>query len=229
MKKSITFNNAGFYLLPLFLIAILGFWPSYFGKLIQADFSFYFHFHAIVMMLWVVTLIAQPLLIRSGKRELHRLIGKLSFIHIPLIFLAAILLVAHTTNPEDEGLGIQVFIPFKDLLIIGTAWTLAMVYRKIPAIHARCMIATGFAFLEPALVRFIGWAIPIGNPYIWTVVIMDGILLFLIFRERNARQGRWVFPLILGMYVLIQAFIFSGGNFGPWNVFAEWFVGLELT
>ena len=39
---------------------------------------------------------------------------------------------------------------------------------------------------------------------------MDLILIGLIFRERNQKKGRWVFPLILVIYFGIQTVIFGG-------------------
>ena len=71
----------------------------------------------------------------------------------------------------------SLFIPFEDLIVIGIAWTMAMINRRIPAIHARYMIATSIAFIEPALVRFIGHNFPNAAAYIWTVIIMDSIFL----------------------------------------------------
>jgi len=58
---------------------------------------------------------------------------------------------------------------------------------------------------------------------------MDLILLGLIIRERKEKRGRWVFPLILGLYFVIQFILFSGIEIPYWKAFAEWFAALPLT
>lgn len=231
--KRIQFDKAGTYLIALLVIAILGFWPSYFAKFFDgtADFTQYIHAHATVMMLWVFALIAQPILIRKGQLSLHRLIGKVSYILFPLVIIAGALLAHHRAEFETN-LARGLFIPFKDIIVLLVAYGIAIYYRKDLAIHARGMIATAIPFLEPALVRFLGWSLPESfpfNPYIWTVLIMDFILIGLIIRERKAKRGRWVFPLILGLYIIIQTIIFGRLDVPGWSNIAEWFAALPLT
>lgn len=231
--KKIHFEKSGNYLLALLLIAVLGFWPSYFSKFFNgtADFTQYIHAHATVMMLWVVMLIAQPILIRKGQLSWHRILGKVSYVLFPLVILAGTLL-AHQRAPFETNLATGLFIPFKDIVVLLVAYGIAIYYRKEVAIHARAMIATAIPFLEPALVRFLGNVLPESfplHPYLCTVLIMDFILIGLIIRERNEKRGKWVFPLILGLYLIIQFILFSGTEIPGWKALAEWFAGLPLT
>lgn len=231
--KKIQFDKAGTYLWALLIIAIFGFWPSYFSKFIDgtANFTQYIHAHATVMMLWVFTLIAQPLLIRKGQLDLHQTIGKISYILFPAVIIAGALLAHHRAEFETN-LARGLFIPFKDIVVLLVAYGIAIYHRKDVAIHARAMIATAIPFLEPALVRFLGWALPESfpfNPYVWTVLIMDLILIGLIIRERKEKRGRWVFPLILGLYLVIQFIIFGRVDIPGWAPLAEWFAALPLT
>jgi uncharacterized membrane protein YozB (DUF420 family) len=84
------FEVSGYYFIALAALALLGFWPTYFSKFFDgtADFKFYFHFHATVITLWVASLITQPILIRRKQLKWHRLIGKFSYILIPLIIVS---------------------------------------------------------------------------------------------------------------------------------------------
>jgi len=233
MLKKIQFDKAGIYLIALLLVAILGFWPSYFSKFIDgtASFTQYIHVHAVIMILWVFALIAQPILIRKGQISLHRLIGKFSYILFPLVIIAAALLAHHRAEfSRDVARGL--FITFKDIVVLLVAYSIAIYYRKDMTIHARAMIATAIPFLEPALVRFLGWVLPRDfsvNPYLLTVLIMDFILIALITRERKEKRGRWVFPLILGLYFIIQFIIFSRVEIPGWRPLAEWYASLPLT
>jgi hypothetical protein len=97
------FEVSGYYFIVLAALALLGFWPTYFSKFFNgtADFKFYFHFHVAVITLWVASLITQPILIRRKQLKWHRLIGKFSYILIPLIFISVIL-VAHSRHSASE-------------------------------------------------------------------------------------------------------------------------------
>lgn len=232
VSNKIQFEKSGYYLFALLGVAILGFWPSYFSKFIDgtADFTQYIHAHATVMMLWVFMLIAQPILIRKGNLSLHRLLGKVSYVLFPLVIIAGALLAHHTADPNANFMSL--FIPFKDIIVLLVAFGIAIYYRKDVAIHARAMIATAIPFLEPALVRFLGWILPEGfsmNRYLYTVLIMDFILIALIIKERKEKRARWVFPLILGIYLVIQFIIFSRIEIPFFQLFADWFVALPLT
>lgn len=231
--KKIQFEKSGYYLWALLGVAILGFWPSYFLKFFDgtADFTQYIHAHATVMMLWVFMLIAQPILIRKGNLSLHRLFGKISYLLFPLVIIAGALLAHHRAEFETN-LARGLFIPFKDIVVLLVAYGIAIYYRKDVAVHARAMIATAIPFLEPALVRFLGWSLPESvstNRYLLTVLIMDLILIALIIRERNEKRGRWVFPLILALYFVIQFIIFGRVEIPFWKSIAEWFAALPLT
>jgi len=235
-KKTVAFEKSGYYFIALFVLALAGFWPSYFAKFFDgtADFTFYFHFHAFFATLWILMLIAQPILIRQKKFELHRKIGKLSYILVPLIFISIILLAHSTLRGPKENLGLELWVPFKDLLIFAVGYGIAIKYRKTMAIHARGMIVAGIVLIEPALVRLIlyvffpdqGFA-PSG--YISMIVLLYMLFIGLIIAERRQAVGRWVFPLALGLYVFVHSVLVFQLKIPGWQAFAEWFAALPLT
>lgn len=235
-KRTLPFNNSGYYFIALFALVIAGFWPSYFAKFFDgtADFTLYLHFHATLAMLWVFMLIAQPMLIRRKKFALHRKIGKLSYVLVPLIFISIILLAHSTLRGPIENVGLELWVPFKDLLIFAVGYGIAIKYRKNMAIHARGMIVAGIVLIEPALVRLIlyvffpdeGFA-PSG--YITSIVLLYTLLIGLIVAERKQKVGSWVFPLALGLYIFVHAVLIFQIRVPGWQVFAEWFKALPLT
>lgn len=236
----IRFDKAGYYFTGLVGLAILGFWASYFSKFFDGEtrFNFYFHFHAMMMSLWILVLIVQPTLIRKKKLALHQSIGKLTYILMPLLFISVILLAhsrlrEHITVINGENFyGPNLVIPFKDLLLLGTAYIIAVVHRRDVNIHARAMVATGIIFIEPALFRFIfsnHFVAGVGPAFLLTIGIVYALLIGLMIRERKQERGRWVFPLILGLYIFAHAIIISGINISPWETFARWFAALPLT
>lgn len=233
--SKIRFEQAGPYFVGLLLLALIGFWPSYFSRFFDgtADFAFYFHFHAVIAVLWIAALIIQPVLVRKKQLAVHRLVGRGSYILVPLIYISVMLLAHSRISGSEESWGLSLWIPFKDLFIFGIAYCIAIRYRHTVEIHARGMIAAGIVLIEPALVRAVGnlaadsALAPYG--YLITIGLVYALLLGLIIRERHQSKGRWVFPLILGLYVFVHSVILLRIKIAPWQAFAEWFGGLPLT
>lgn len=229
------FENAGYFFVLLFVLAVLGFWPSYFSKFFDGsdDFNFYFHFHAICAVLWIALLIIQPVLIHQGKVRLHRFFGKLSYVLIPLIFISVMLLAHHRIADSEGDISVGLWITFKDLLILGVAYGIAIYYRHSKFIHAKGMIAAGIVLIEPALIRFISHSFftesNSGSAYLVTILLVYMLLIALIIGERNHKSGRWVFPIVLALYIFVHSVILLTIDIGPWKVFANWFASLPLT
>ncbi|MFH4964254.1 hypothetical protein V8G69_04560 [Gaetbulibacter sp. M235] len=233
--KKINFLNVGYYFIGLIVFSFLGFWPSYFSKFFDgtADFNIYFHFHFVMAMLWIMLLIIQPILIKKKKMSIHRQVGKLSFIVLPLLIVSVILLKHSLMNPETiEGLGLSLWFSVKHIAILGVMFTIAMAYRHNMQIHARAMIATGIEFIEPGFGRFIfntlskpDFNLALGI----SISIMYALIAYLIFIERKQTSGRWVFPLFLLMSIIFHYLIFFEISFEFWDSFAEWFAKLPIT
>lgn len=230
--RKIRFDLSGYYFFGLIALVILGFWPSYFSKFFNgtADFKFYFHFHAVAVSLFLVMLITQPILIRKKKLPLHRTIGKLSYILVPVVFISIILLAHSRHSVNDKDLGISLLVPFKDLIILGTAYFIAIRYRHTIDLHARGMVAAGIVFIEPALSRLLYNVVTQTiYSYYLTIGIVYAILITLMILERRQKKGRWVFPLILGMYLILHAILIFSIHITPWEAFARWFEKLPIT
>jgi hypothetical protein len=233
LKSKIRFDAAGYYLLGVLMLVFLGFWPSYFAKFFDGslNYSGYFHFHAIIVLLWMAVLITQPILIRNKKFAIHRTIGKSTYVLFPLIIISVVLLSHSQSQINEVKNPMGLFITFKDLITLSVAYAIAIRYRKNIEIHARGMIATGIIFIEPALARFSGRNLDImtnfhGFPYLFTMLFMYVVLVILIIAERKRKSGRWVFPLMLGLLILVQSIWLFQIQIGPWIKFQEWFISL---
>lgn len=90
----ILFPYLSWWLLLLVPFLLLGFFPSYFSKLFSPMNSV-IHLHAIFMCLWMAIAIVQPFLIRAKKTRLHRTLGKLSYIILPLVLVTAWMMIRH--------------------------------------------------------------------------------------------------------------------------------------
>ncbi|VAW67705.1 hypothetical protein MNBD_GAMMA09-3540 [hydrothermal vent metagenome] len=230
-----TFKNSGFYFIALLLLAITGFWPSYFSKLGGAESgSFYTHLHAITMMLWVTMLISQAFLIRYKKFSLHKSIGRFSYLLVPALTVSLVLLAHSQITLHEYGVSYnRMYILFLQLSLLAVfiiSYVLAIVYKHSPVHHARFMICTSLTLIDPAVAR-----LPLDLPEIpfsyqlWTFSLTDTILLVLIFLERKQPRGRSVFPVMLGVFLFFQALNLNWTRSDTWDDFALWFAQLPLT
>jgi len=239
-KPKLRFDISGYYFIGLLVLVIAGFWPSYFVKFFDgtANFSFYFHFHAGMMMMWIFALILQPILIKKKKLALHRLIGRMTYFLFPLIVISAVLMIhlSHEHYIDEKDLDLTLFFQFKDFILFAMAYIIAIRYRHQVEIHARAMIATGIALIEPALARIFYNSLSgfkvfqnfflFGN--VMAILVIYLLLISLIIIERRQRRGRWVFPLVLGVFFMFNIPAIFQIHIGL-EAFSRWFVALRLT
>ena len=234
-NKNIGFEKSSYFFMFLFIIAFVGFWPTYFSNFFKSTFnlSHYMHFHAAMASLWICLLIIQPILIHNRKYFLHKITGKLSYFLAPLFYLSVVLMAHSSLNGVNETMvWHKLWIPLKDLIIFGTAYLIAIKYRSNSAIHARSMIVTGIVFIEPSLVRFIGYMFFPANSsmaYWITIIIIYLVLFFMILNERNKENGRWIFPLTVILYLFFHMVFIFQIEIGFWIHFSKWFATLQLT
>jgi hypothetical protein len=235
------FRSSGYFFLGLFGLAVLAFWPMYVSQLSGGGISGYVHVHAAAMTLWFGLLIAQPFLLHAGRRSLHRALGKLSYAVVPVAVVAAIL-VSHAALRRDgaadfASAGSFVYMPLSMTVLFAATYGLAIAFRDTPAVHARWMICSSFAVLDPILGRVLAFnAPPLPHPLYYQLisyVLSAVVLLALIVAERRRRrpqlQGRVVFPAMLGALTVVYGLWFTLGQSSTWLGVARWFHDLPLT
>lgn len=227
--------DAWLWFAALLVIAALAFWPSYFAPGLASS-NPYIHIHALTATVWIAMLIAQPWLIRRSQYDLHRKVGSLSYAIAPII-LVSMLLLAHvrlrTAGPEAYQLQtyilyLQIFLAF----VFSLSYVLAMIYRKQAEIHARFMVCTGLTLIDPVFARLFYWIHPSSVVYHqWlTFGLTDSVFVMLIIFERRNQRGRWVFPLMLAVFMFLQIPALLMLTEQPlWQAFAAWFRSLPVT
>jgi hypothetical protein len=227
--------KAGPYFAALLLLSFIAFWPGYFSQS-PASVSAYTHIHAALATVWVLILIAQPMLFRAGRMSLHRIIGKVSLVVVPLFLVTMVLLAHHKIKGlEGQAYGIQTYILWLQLslgALFCISYVMAIAKRKNMALHARFMICTGLTLIDPVVVRLMFAVAPVpAFNYQWvTFGLSNLILLFLIYLERNMSRGRRVFPIMLVVFIIFQVPVLFGlTNQAWWQNFAAWFQALPLT
>lgn len=220
----------------LLVLAVVAFWPQYFARL-PLDVDAYVHFHAVMMIAWVALLIVQPWLIRTGRRPLHRALGRASFVVVPLAVAASVLLAHKRFHLMDDGSFEReagfAFLPLGAIAVFAAAWVLAMVFRRNMALHARFMIGTGLPLIDPVVARlvFLYWR-PGSDALAYQMIgfaVTDLLLLALIWLERHQRAGRAAFPVLLALLLAVHVFWFTGTHTEAWQAIARAFYALPLT
>jgi hypothetical protein len=225
-------RNAVFYFVAFLASAFVGFWPTYFLRIGEIP-SWRVHFHGALMLAWCLLLIAQAWLIRAQRRPWHRQLGKVSFVLVPLILLSSVV-VEHASLVRD-GAKISEESLFFAYLIIAllaafvVAFALAIVHRKTVSLHMRYMICTPLAMLDPVFARILGVRFEIGYPtgQIVTFAMIDGILLWLCFLDRNTSYR--AFHRMLAVYVVVQIPAFFLYKTTWWAESVAWFARLQIS
>lgn len=234
IRRPFDLAGSGPYFAGLLLVALVAFWPTYLSRLGVS--SGYTHLHAILATVWLLMLIVQPVLIRRRRLEWHRALGRFSYALAPVIVMSVILLShSRITGLEGQAFAIQSYVLWLQVSLVGLfafSYGLAVATRRTMALHARFMICTGLTLIDPVVIRLMFRADP--TPawnYQWlTFGLTDLVLVVLIWLERDAVRGRWVFPTMLGVFVVAQLpALLQLTDTAPWQSFAHWFAGLSLT
>jgi heme exporter protein D len=228
----IRFDKSGYYFIALLALAFAGFWKSYFSKFFNGtnNYNFYFHFHAAMMILWIIILIAQPVLIRKKKLEVHRIIGKFTYVLMPVMLISVLLIMNSGMKAvaANELAFANVLFPVRDFFLLSIFFTIGVIYRHNIQVHARAMIITGIVFIEPALFRFLGGLFGRSGSFVGILLILS-LLVTLIIKERKQKSARWLFPAFLIVDVVVYLVLILQVPLSFLDQVVRWFAKLPLT
>ncbi len=222
------YKRAHLYFSLALLLAIIGFFPSYFSRLGQTDVVR--HFHGITALAWMLLLVAQAWLIREGNRPVHRRLGKSAFVLAPL-FIASGLLVTHSmllgANPFQRAFGPQLaFLDLTSVIYFGIVVGLAIGHRRNIQLHARYMASTVVLVLPPAVSRILGMGIPGISSFEAAVhvgyFLTASVVLLLIIDDRRMGRIRLPYPMLLVVLLVQQAGFVLAPHCRPWLDFCKW-------
>jgi hypothetical protein len=232
------FKIVPLFVVSLFVLTIVAFWPSYL-TVAPSTLSIYHHLHAVTATAWLVLLFVQPLLAISGRIALHKSLGRLTYVLMPILLFSMVGLAHSIIQGKTEtDLEIEVFLSYVRLVGSGTLalfYLLAIAYRHNTPVHARLMLCTALPLIEPVANR-IGlrvlndWSF---NYQYLSMGIMAAILLSCIWAERRSRSARLVFPFALaGLFVaylpLLLRFYKWGSTYDLWRQCVLWFASLPI-
>lgn len=153
------YRRAHFYVLAIFPLAVLAFWPAYLSQVSTASIDL--HAHGITATLWLCLLVAQSALIHGGNRATHRTLGFCSLALFPLflaggsgIFLGMARRLVANVSPFYDLYAAR--LAWLDIVAVASfAWFYhqALARRRTIGPHAGYMLATSIFLLPPILGR----------------------------------------------------------------------------
>jgi len=222
------YRHAHWYLLSLFPLAGVAFWPGYVSKF--ADSPAAFHVHGITASLWIALVAFQSWSIHHRRNALHRSVGLGSFALFPF-FVAGGMLVIHSiagkfaaaADPFSAMYGARLgFMDALSTLTILYLFFMALKWRRKVHLHARYMIAPLLFLLSPILGRIppaLSSGEPSLEPFAIAVQLSNGIAFTVaaILYLRAPKHGRPF--LIVGGIVAVQSLGFlTLGRTAAWEL-----------
>ena len=243
--NKILFPKITLWLLLLLPFTICGFFPSYFGVLFTQLPSI-FHIHAFFMILWIGMAITQPILIKRKKTKLHRLIGKISYFIMPLVFISAYFMIRHTYYKQLERLttvskekaiataaeaqsnaGVVVTIGLVYLFLLMCFYSLAIINRKKVLPHATFMFAAILTLLGPTVDRILFQVYDYFSiefnlfAELFVFVLIDLLLISLAVYQHKKSLSAKPALIALAIYVAGQIAYFLLPKLKAWPVFVD--------
>lgn len=242
--KQFTYHNLGYWFLLFIILVFAGFYYTYFIDLLNVKPAIV-HIHFLLMGLWILMLIVQPFLIKYKKLATHRLLGKVSYVLLPLVLLSAWLLARSGYYREIEQLreaasaGLNSMTEFEilkaaavepaaiiALMIFPLFYVLGIRHRKQSSKHARYMLATALILLGPTVDRIIFINLGINrllgsSPHFVSMLMIDLILAILLYIDfKNKRETKTLTYCLL-IFVASQLAFYILPTFDWWAVFVK--------
>lgn len=223
------YAHAPIYFSLLLLVAFIGFFPSYFGRLGQASLTQ--HMHGVTATLWLFLLIGQGWLMRQRKLQLHRAIGKASIV-LALLFVVSGLMMTRAMLTADSPFAKMfgprlAFIDLASVLFFMFAYGMAIHHRKNVQLHARYMVCTALPLLPPALARGLNaFVLPAGSSFELSFHLAFGVaaLIVVALIVDDWRKGKVYapYPILLAVMLIMQASYEVSMSFAPWAGAVRW-------
>lgn len=227
MTKTKFYNNVFLYLTAGLIIVFWGFSRSYFGRL--GEITLPYHVHGISATIWMILLIVQPLLYRTGNLKIHKYLGWSSIVIVPVIVLGGFemmrLMIQNQENYPPNIVYRLAFIDAVTLLGFIVIFLLALYYRKNLKLHARFMVCTIFGPLNPALTRIffsLGLADNFNESLTFSYLLIEMVLLFVIWKERNQKEIKYTYIPVLVFTTVQHLLMYFSENWEWWiNIMNE--------
>jgi hypothetical protein len=143
------------------ITVVIGFGPTYFYKPFRPSPPLIplLHVHGIVFTAWLLLVIVQSALVRSGRVALHMRLGMLGAFLAASVVVLGILVARNGAIRGVSGdgmgpLGFMIF-PFGQIVLYAGFIGAGLWYRRKPEIHRRLILVGTICMLTPAISRMV--------------------------------------------------------------------------
>jgi hypothetical protein len=217
------YRYLGFFFLSFIVFVALGFYYPYFSLFPEfKSVTQIIHIHAIALFLWVIVLIAQPLLITYHQFKAHRFIGKFTYFLMPVIIISSVgvLRQQYLEGIEQKmtsGVSLKsLYTSAAELISIVIYYTLAVynIWKGNVAYHMRYMICLALEFIPPSFGRTLGYWFYMRqyHTYNISIILCMLILITLIIYDRKKNLDYKPYLIALAFFSIIQIVWFSIGH-----------------
>jgi hypothetical protein len=215
-------------------IAVVGFWPTYFGPLLSGtvDESAQIHAHGIVYIGWLALFITQVALAATGRVAVHMKLGRWLMGYGVIVVAAGLLAAWHGFGTVLEAEGARraqtwVFGVLRELLFFVPFFAAGWIYRRRPEIHKRLMIVAATMLIVPAIgrMKFLGTPVPL-----WEFMAVWGLPVYVaVVHDFTAR--RIVHPVyVIGIAAMLaQRLVLPLRNTEAWQTVAAQITALYVA
>jgi hypothetical protein len=173
---------------------------------------FLLYVHAVVFTTWLAFFVFQSVLVRTRNVQWHRLMGWAGLalgISVFVVGLSTTLVMARFNRDVLHQKDAEIFtlVPLFDMLCFGTAFTLAVLWRKKPELHRRLILIATCALTAAGWGRFP--ILPPGAFYLGVdVLILMGIARDWFVDHRIHKVYKYALPAIaVGQAVVITTIV----------------------
>ena len=235
--QNVTARNSRWLVVVILLlelaVIVVGFSRSYFSRgLVFAPLpGFIVHLHGALMSLWYLVFLVQAVLIASGKRANHRLLGVMAFALMPFIFITGLLVSSHMLSRNATAGGFDPFtfsvIPFSGMLAFASFGFVAWRFRRDHEVHWRLLLISSAGMTTAAFAR---WPLPFFwvdyyRAYDASYIFLLLLIAYDFITRHRIHRATWLGSLCLIM--LDQSTRWTGPSLA-WHQIAAWLQSLKI-
>ena len=184
------------------LIAVVGFWPTYFGPLVRGTLSqpLLIHVHTVVFVGWLALFLTQVVLAAAGQVKWHMRLGRFGIGYGAMV-VAVGLVTGISRSADRVRTGSSPNALLLDVVMAMALFSIffgaAIVFRRTPRLHRRLMTVAATMLLVAAAGRMTFLPFPV----VWLAVWALPILLAMAY---DYRKHRVVHPVyLLGLAAIL--------------------------
>lgn len=229
------YKNLVYFFGVIVLITFIGFYKKYFS--LAPDFpglKNIHHFHAIILTTWLGLLLVQPILVANNKIRLHKLLGKISYLLVPVAFVS-MLLAYHNqylrfiSEGQSESFVLSfVFAPATDAIPFVILYLMAILNKHETPKHMRYMITTGIVIGGPGLGRiFMTWMdmdifMAIQIQFIFQLITFISLIIYDRINKKSFSINPFTIAFIIWLIPNILIMFFPSTSI--WQRTAKWII-----